>query len=166
MPIIKNAQNSKIFESKKREMRSLTVMAQKNQGGFSQPYLGDEKMTKNKFSAQPFPKEVFEFYKEKILAEGPIITRTRLVQVFPFFNHNTLRNWDEENRGIEGKINIGSRKLACYPTQNVVDFIEEMFCKRPLRLAEQEKKRQKEEQERLKQQEKRTINYYKNGETK
>lgn len=43
MSIIKNARNSKIFESKKREMRSLTVMAQKNQGGFSQPYLGDEK---------------------------------------------------------------------------------------------------------------------------
>lgn len=123
-------------------------------------------MTKNRFSAQPLPKEIFELYKEKILAEGPLITRTRLIQLFPFFNRNTLRNWDDEERGIPGKINIGSHKLACYPTQNTVDFIEEMFCKRPLMLAEQEKKRQKEEQERRKQQEKRTINFYKNGETK
>lgn len=41
--IIKNARNSKIFESEKGELRSLIVKAQKNQGGFSQPYLGDEK---------------------------------------------------------------------------------------------------------------------------
>lgn len=121
-------------------------------------------MTKNNFSAQPLPKELFEFYKEKILAEGPMISRTRLPQIFPFFNRNTLRNWDEEERGIPGKINIGPHKRAWYPTQNVVDFIEEMFCKRPLMLAEQEKKRQKEEQEKRKQQEKRSINYYMTGE--
>ena len=123
-------------------------------------------MIKNKTSEQPLPKEFFESYKEKILAEGPLITRTRLLEVFPFFNRNTLRNWDEEERGIPGKINIGSHKLACYPTQNVVDFIKEMFCKRPLMLAEQEKKRQKEEQERREQQEKRTSNYYRTGELK
>ena len=123
-------------------------------------------MSNNKFSAQPFPKEIFEFYKEKILAEGPLISRTRLLQIFPFFNRNTLRNWDEEGKGILGKINIGLRQLACYPTQNVVNFIEDMFCKHPLMLTEQEKMRQKEEEERRKQQEKRTSNYYKTGETK
>lgn len=123
-------------------------------------------MTKNNFSTQPLPQEIFKFYKEKILAESPLITRTKLIEIFPFFNRNTLRNWDEENRGITGKINISSRKVACYPTQNVVDFIEEMFCKRPLMLAEQEKQRQKKEQGSLKQQEKRTVNYYRTGETK
>lgn len=123
-------------------------------------------MLKNKFSAQPLPKEIFEFYKEKILAEGPLITRIRLLQIFPFFNRNTLKNWDEEERGIFGKINIGPRQLACYPTQNVVDFIEDMFCKRPLMLAEQEQMREEEEQERRKQQEKRSSTYYKNGRLK
>ena len=123
-------------------------------------------MAKNKFSAQPLPKEIFEIYKEKILAEGPLITRTRLSKIFPFFNHHTLRNWDAEERGISGKINIGLQKQACYPTQATIDFIEEMFCKHPLMLAEQEQQRQKEEQERRKQQEKRTVNYYRIGETK
>lgn len=123
-------------------------------------------MAKNKFSAQPLPKEIFELYKEKILAEGPLITRTRLSKIFPFFNHHTLRNWDAEERGIPGKINIGLQKLACYPTQDTVDFIEEMFCKYPLMLAEQEEKRQKEEKERRKQQEKRTSNFYKIGKNK
>lgn len=41
--LLKTPEIQKIFESEKGELRSLIVKAQKNQGGFSQPYLGDEK---------------------------------------------------------------------------------------------------------------------------
>ena len=111
-------------------------------------------MTKNKFSAQintkktisnqttdkkrllvePMPQEWFEYIKEKILSQGPWITRIKLCKIFPLFKRNTLRNWDDQLTGIPGKKNIGPRQLACYPTQNTVDFIEEMFCKRPLQM--------------------------------
>lgn len=83
---------------------------------------------KRRLLAEPMPKEWFEYVKEKILNQGPWITRIRLCKIFPLFNRNTLRNWDDQLRGIPGKKNIGVRKLACYPTQNVVDFIEDMFC--------------------------------------
>lgn len=175
--LLKTPEIQKIFESEKGETVSLIVIAQKNQGGFSQPYLGERKMTKKtnsaqlknakkKLLAQPLPKEYFEFYKTKILAEGPIISRNRLCEVFPFFVSKTLTNWDYEGRGIPGKMNLGSQEIAYYPTQNVVEFIEELYCERPKKLAEKEKQRKREEEEKRKQQEKRTANYYKTGELK
>ena len=124
------------------------------------------KDAKKKLLAQPLPKEYFEFYKTKILAEGPIISRNRLCEIFPLFVAKTLRNWDYEERGISGKMNLGSQEIAYYPTKNVIEFIEELYCERPKKLAEKEKLQKREEEEKHKQQEKRTINYYKTGETK
>lgn len=124
------------------------------------------KTAKKKMLAQPLPKEYFEFYKTKILAEGPLISRTKLCEIFPFLNPKTLRNWDCDNCGISGKINLGTQELAYYPIQNVIEFIEELYCERPKKLAEKEKQKQREEMEKRKQQERRTINYYKTGELK
>lgn len=142
----------KIFESKKGEIASLIVNAQKNQWWFFITPIWRKNMMKNqnsaqkatkktvsnktsdkrKLLAQPMPQNGSEYIKEKILCQGPWISRGRLCRICPLFNKNTLRNWDYQLIGIPGKKNIGPRKLACYPTQNVVDFMEDMFCKRPL----------------------------------
>lgn len=94
--------------------------------------LSNPTIQKRRLLAEPMPQEWFEYIKEKILSQGPWIARTKLCKIFPLFKRNTLRNWDDQLIGIPGKRNIGPRRLACYPTKNVVEFIEEMFCKRPL----------------------------------
>lgn len=109
---------------------------QKSAQNTAKKTISNQATDKRRLLAEPMPQEWFEYIKEKILSQGPWITRIRLCKIFPLFKRNTLRNWDDGLKGIPGKINVGPKQLACYPTQNTVDFIEEMFCKRPLQTQE------------------------------
>lgn len=124
---------------------------------------------------QPMSKDFFEKCKQAIFENATlgIISRVQLCKMFFFLNRNTLRNLDSPNspkEGIKNPQHIGNRKYVYYHIEDVFEYLEREFCVKPQKRIDNAKKeleKYQAEQKRQKElQEKRTINYYRNGETK
>ena len=124
---------------------------------------------------QPMNKELLEKCKQAILKKTKlgVISRVQLCKILFFLSRNTLRNLDSSNsskEGIKNPQHIGNRNYVYYHVEDVFEYLEREFCKKPLeRIDNAKKELQKLKQLQIEEQEakrKKFENLYKNGETK